>query len=107
MRRFESEEAYYAVPQAERRRGDFYWNTTKGDDKRRLVIRMPSQVWGSDKAAAPTRDWQDVYWTIAHANHCGATWSWDGDEVKPTLNPSLHAVGMWHGWVKNGKLVEA
>lgn len=31
----------------------------------------------------------------------------DGDPIRPTLSPSLHVVGEWHGWVRNGELVEA
>ena len=25
----------------------------------------------------------------------------------PTLTPSLHWIGFWHGWVRGGKLIEA
>ena len=46
-------------------------------------------------------------WTIDHKNHCDAQWSWDGNKAKPTLKPSLHWVGVWHGKVTDGKLVEA
>lgn len=46
-------------------------------------------------------------WTIGFKNECGAQWSWDGNEDAPTLRPSLHAVGIWHGWVRDGHLVEA
>ena len=30
---------------------------------------------------------------------------WDGNEDKPTITPSIHAVGCWHGWCRNGRLV--
>jgi hypothetical protein len=45
---------------------------------------------------------------------CGATgalrfrpavspsWQWDGNEDAPTLSPSVHHVGHWHGWLRNG-----
>ena len=33
-------------------------------------------------------------------------WAWDGNEEAPTLSPSLHAIGDWHGYVQNGELVE-
>ena len=33
------------------------------------------------------------------------SWEWDGNEDKPTLSPSVNAVGCWHGWVKSGRLV--
>jgi len=31
-------------------------------------------------------------------------WGWDGNTDKPTLTPSLHAVGEWHGFLRSGKL---
>ena len=34
-------------------------------------------------------------------------WSWDGNAERPTLEPSIHMIGVWHGWVKGGRLVEA
>jgi len=34
-------------------------------------------------------------------------WQWDGNKDSPTLTPSVHAVGHWHGWVRAGELVEA
>ena len=41
---------------------------------------------------------------------CGApgadrVWEWDGNEDKPTLTPSIHAPGQWHGWMRAGRLV--
>lgn len=35
----------------------------------------------------------------------GHSWQWDGNEVKPTLTPSVHAVGSWHGYVTAGRMV--
>lgn len=34
-------------------------------------------------------------------------WQWDGNVETPTLKPSVHTFGHWHGWVRNGFLVEA
>lgn len=31
-------------------------------------------------------------------------WSWDGNESSPTLSPSIHAPGQWHGYLRAGKL---
>lgn len=45
---------------------------------------------------------------------CGATgalrfrpaqspsWDWDGNRDAPTLSPSVHHVGHWHGWLRGG-----
>ena len=83
------------------RRGDFFWQ--QAPEGRRLVVAMPEQKHGKDDGEA----WCFSYWTIDHRNHCDAQWSWDGNEKAPTLTPSLHAVGIWHGWVRAGQLVEA
>lgn len=37
----------------------------------------------------------------------GDGWGWDGNREKPTLTPSVHTFGHWHGWVRNGEMVEA
>lgn len=34
----------------------------------------------------------------------GRIWGWDGNELKPTLTPSIHAPGEWHGFLRNGRL---
>lgn len=31
-----------------------------------------------------------------------ATWEWNGSFDAPTLSPSVHHVGHWHGWLRNG-----
>lgn len=35
----------------------------------------------------------------------GATWEWDGNAEQPTLTPSVHHVGCWHGWLTAGQWV--
>jgi hypothetical protein len=34
-------------------------------------------------------------------------WNWDGNAEKPTVTPSIHTHGVWHGFVRAGELVEA
>lgn len=29
-------------------------------------------------------------------------WTWDGNVEKPTLKPSIHRTGHWHGHLQNG-----
>lgn len=36
-----------------------------------------------------------------------ATWMWDGNREKPTLSPSIHHVGHWHGFLRGGFFVQA
>jgi hypothetical protein len=31
-----------------------------------------------------------------------ASWEWNGSTEKPTLTPSVHHVGHWHGWLTDG-----
>jgi hypothetical protein len=79
--------------------GDFNWQFDP-QGRRTLVVLIPC-------ARGDRTHWTYSRWTIDHKNHCDAQWSWDGNEDAPTLNPSLHAVGVWHGWVRGGQLVEA
>ena len=30
------------------------------------------------------------------------SWNWNGSTEKPTLKPSVHHVGHWHGWLTDG-----
>ena len=50
--------------------------------------------------------WTRSLWTIGYKNTGGHQWSWNGNRTSPTLHPSLHAVGIWHGYVKDGQLIE-
>lgn len=33
---------------------------------------------------------------------CGPSWEWNGSTDAPTLHPSVHHVGHWHGWLRDG-----
>ena len=35
------------------------------------------------------------------------SWVWNGSLALPTLHPSVHYVGHWHGWLRNGEWVQA
>jgi len=35
------------------------------------------------------------------------SWNWNGSVDKPTLTPSVHHVGHWHGWLRDGVWVSA
>lgn len=32
----------------------------------------------------------------------GPSWNWNGSTDAPTLTPSVHHRGHWHGWLRNG-----
>lgn len=40
--------------------------------------------------------------SLAFRPHASPSWDWDGDVDAPTLSPSVHHVGHWHGWLKEG-----
>lgn len=35
------------------------------------------------------------------------SWIWDGNRETPTLEPSVHHVGHWHGYLRSGFWVQA
>lgn len=47
-----------------------------------------------------------IYFT-GHAEANDPSWDWDGNRERPTLSPSLHAVGHWHGYLRGGFFVQA
>lgn len=36
-----------------------------------------------------------------------ATWQWDGNREAPTLSPSIHHIGHWHGYLRAGFWTQA
>jgi Family of unknown function (DUF6527) len=46
---------------------------------------------------------------LPFARHAGVghRWSFDGNHVNPTLSPSIHHLGCWHGWLRAGELTPA
>lgn len=70
----------------------------KGD---RIMIAVP---WPN--ANAPD-NYVQSYIPITTGPRSPGFWGWDGNEDAPTLTPSLHVIGHWHGWVRAGMLVEA
>lgn len=87
------------------------------------IERVGQYCWHRDVTGAVTRIWLAVPspdhdefgdgWTPIFLpvrqgpNQSGKHWGWDGNEDAPTLTPSIHTHGHWHGWCRAGKLVEA
>lgn len=46
-----------------------------------------------------------TFWTYRDRQSNGALWQWNNSYDAPTLSPSLHLVGEWHGWLREGKLI--
>jgi len=34
-------------------------------------------------------------------------WKWNGSKEKPTLSPSINVIGIWHGFLRDGILIDA
>jgi hypothetical protein len=73
-----------------------------------VVINMPV-TW---EEANKDCDWEEskkpvsVGWHVRHDRNflVRNTWTLSGTNEKPTLSPSLHWVGIWHGFLENGHL---
>ena len=43
-------------------------------------------------------------WPFKEPLENGACWKYNGNPDCPTLHPSIHAVGIFHGWLQDGIL---
>lgn len=86
------------------RAGDFAWMAGQvGEDGVRYLAFAIPRPTESDPAG-----WRWQLLPVKQgSNETGRHWGWDGNEDTPTLTPSIHAIGDWHGWVRGGNLVEA
>lgn len=41
---------------------------------------------------------------VKSSRYARPTWGWDQNERAPTLTPSIHHIGHWHGWVRAGRM---
>ena len=76
-----------------------------------------TNVAGSFFVADPNKDREQLFWYRCPCG-CGAkkallvgdgfqpkdgpSWQWNGSLAAATLIPSVHHIGHWHGWLKNG-----
>lgn len=81
--------------------GDFAWRVEENGD-RYLLFTVPRPLPDNPKG------WLFNCLPVKQGpNESGRHWGWDGNEEQPTLTPSIHALGHWHGWIREGKLIEA
>ena len=80
--------------------GDFAWDFDMSDYADRkttskthfLYVHLPGETnWGAIEVCEGVPGGDRV-------------WGWDGNEDKPTLTPSIHHVGVWHGFLRAGRL---
>lgn len=83
--------------------GDFYYDIICDADGNSTT----KHIWIATPLSADLSDFVVNRWAIRpHTLQNGASWEWDGDIYAPTLSPSLHHVGVWHGRVEKGVLRE-
>lgn len=63
-----------------------------------IVIRLPDSetTERGSETSFPIMEGPNL--TLVH-------WGWDGNREAPTLTPSLHWIGVWHGWMRAGEIV--
>lgn len=78
--------------------GGWWWQIApRGDRTLFLLVPAPRRGWGWSMARVPILP--------EHLHGLCSGWRWDGDEAAPTIEPSIHAVGEWHGYLRAGRLV--
>jgi hypothetical protein len=76
--------------------GAFCWQWEgEGSDRTRVLV---SKVPGGSVGTTRIRP-------VGKSAAAHPSWEWDGNKEKPTLSPSVHAVGHWHGWFRAGRMV--
>lgn len=80
--------------------GEFSWQEIKG--VRHIYLALPTLTPG-----VPDNYVMNLLPVSLGANVAGKYWGWDGNEDQPTLTPSVHCIGHWHGWLRGGEMVEA
>jgi len=78
--------------------GFFFSRTTDGDrEYESLVVVMPDHgPTGAELASLPLKP--------GEPREGRACWEWDGNREAPTLSPSVHRPGTWHGFIRAGRL---
>ena len=79
-------------PPAKLNPGDFCWGENK-DGLRMLFIVLPGF------------EHPDAIPCVIGSPGGNRVWGWDGNEETPTLQPSIHVIGFWHGYLTAGRLV--
>lgn len=71
------------------------------------VINGSGEKVGLQSCLPNARD-QGASWGITMFKGHGyetREWTWDGNVQKPSLSPSIHRIGHWHGWLRDGRFV--
>lgn len=80
---------------AQTRAGDFWFDAD--GDPRYIHIRLPGDCYIAIRVSETGKPNPN--------DGRGPVWKWDGNLDRPTLEPSIHAVGHWHGHLRAGRFV--
>ncbi len=67
-----------------------------------IVIRLPDSETTERGSATGFPIHPDIH---SKGVEPGTYWEWDGNKEAPTLQPSLHWIGVWHGWMRAGEII--
>lgn len=83
--------------------GDFWWGTEAVDlAGKRYEYRTMWAKWPDGcMACLPI---EPVAPEVKASPYARPTWKFDGNLERPTLTPSVHHIGHWHGWVRAGRM---
>lgn len=85
------------------------WCFFEGSDKNTYIaFRYPH----NDTKDYPKEYMETYRGEMGHVPVCinikkPSCWLWDGNKESPTISPSINIIGIWHGFIKNGKLITA
>lgn len=82
-------------PEGESAAGAFTYYTDSRGGTRGMIYSCPCGCGRHGALAFSPSSEDDV-------KHGRSSWHWDGNRETPTLSPSVHHVGHWHGWLRNG-----
>lgn len=80
--------------------GDFCFD----DDRCHLYVWLPGQS-GPDAIAISREGGSRTVVGADGKDVALPVWKWDGNELQPTLTPSLLVANSWHGYLTAGRLV--
>lgn len=82
--------------------GDFAWEfdfthfdhgAKETDQVLTVYVRLPGEL-----------RWSPLHVTRGGVPTTHRVWGWDGNLDKPTFEPSIHHPGVWHGYMRAGRL---
>lgn len=86
------------------RAGAFHIVEIPGDSFSTPLAHPAPYIWLALPSPSPSGiDHVRLPMKPAPPNDVGASWSWDGNREKPTLTPSIHCIGVWHGFLRAGR----